>query len=154
MAKEGFSPTTMEKTKFLLEKPRAEIREEKKQGVEIPGNKKGNGAIQRHCQCFVNTIWPHAFLVKMALHRILRHTGDPKEEVNFNPTDADSRLQSRRHVCTACHPPQPVALPQLKVPKSSIYKLDIHIRIQFFLGRYFSIIMRIPSMIPILIQIC
>jgi hypothetical protein len=48
MAKEGFSYATIEETKYLFKKPRAEVREEKKWGVEFPGHQKVNAAIQRH----------------------------------------------------------------------------------------------------------
>jgi len=48
MAKEGFSRATIAKTKYLIKKPRAEVREEKKRGVESPGHKKVMAAIQRH----------------------------------------------------------------------------------------------------------
>jgi len=48
MAKEGFSRATIEKTKYLIKKPRAEVWEEKKQGVEFPGHNKVKAAIQRH----------------------------------------------------------------------------------------------------------
>jgi len=48
MAKEGFSHSAIEETKYLIKKPRAEVREEKKWGVEFPGQKKVKAAIQRH----------------------------------------------------------------------------------------------------------
>jgi len=48
MAKEGFSCSAIEETKYLIKKPRAEVREEKKRGVEFPGHKKVKAAIQRH----------------------------------------------------------------------------------------------------------
>jgi len=48
MAKEGFSRTAIEETKYLIEIPRAEVREEKKRGVEFPGHTKVKAAIQRH----------------------------------------------------------------------------------------------------------
>jgi hypothetical protein len=48
MAKEGFSRAAIEETKYLIKKPRAEVREEKKRGVEFPGHKKVKAAIQRH----------------------------------------------------------------------------------------------------------
>jgi len=48
MAKEGFSRAAIEETKYLIKKQRAEVREEKKQGVEFPGHKKVKAAIQRH----------------------------------------------------------------------------------------------------------
>jgi len=48
MAKEGFSRATREETKYLIKKPSAEVREEKKWGVEFPGHKQVEAAIQRH----------------------------------------------------------------------------------------------------------
>jgi len=48
MAKEGFSCAAIEETKYLIKKPRAEVREEKKRGVEFPGHKKMKAGIQRH----------------------------------------------------------------------------------------------------------
>jgi len=48
MAKEGFSRAAIEETKYLIEPPRAEVREEKKWGVEFPGHQKVKAAIQRH----------------------------------------------------------------------------------------------------------
>jgi len=48
MAKEGFSHAAIEETKYLIRKPRAEVREEKKRGVEFPGHQKVKAAIQRH----------------------------------------------------------------------------------------------------------
>jgi len=48
MAKEGFSRAAIEETKYLIKKPRAEVREEKKRGVEFPGPRKVKAAIQRH----------------------------------------------------------------------------------------------------------
>jgi len=48
MAKEGFLCAAIEETKYLIKKPCAEVREEKKRGVEFPGNKKVMAAIERH----------------------------------------------------------------------------------------------------------
>jgi hypothetical protein len=50
MAKEGFLCTGREETKYLIKKPRAEVREEKKRGVEFPGHNKVKGVIQRHLE--------------------------------------------------------------------------------------------------------
>src|SRR5882757_4333957 len=98
MAKEGFSRAAIEETKYLIKKPRAKVREEKKRGVEFPGHKKVKAAIQRH-------------------------------------------------------PAQPLTPPGLNRLKSSICPPDIRIRIQLFPVRTCSKMMRIPSTIPILIQI-
>ena len=48
MAKEGFSRAAIEETKYLIQKPRTEVREQKKWGVEFPGHNKVKAAIQRH----------------------------------------------------------------------------------------------------------
>jgi hypothetical protein len=48
MAKEGFSRAAIEETKYPIQKPCAEVREEKRWGVEFPGHKKVKAAIQRH----------------------------------------------------------------------------------------------------------
>ena len=48
MAKGGISRAAIEETQQLIKKPRAEVREEKKQGVEFPGHNKVKAAIQRH----------------------------------------------------------------------------------------------------------
>jgi len=104
-------------------------------------------------QCFVKTKCPAAFLDKTALHRIRRHAGDAKNQVHLHPTDAEIGLQSPLHHCPTCHPPQPVTLPEFNPLKSSICPPDIGIRIQLFPVWNFSM-MRKPSTIPILIQIC
>jgi hypothetical protein len=48
MAKEGFSCAAIEETKYLIGEQHAEVREEKKRGVEVPGHKKVKTVIQRH----------------------------------------------------------------------------------------------------------
>jgi hypothetical protein len=40
MAKEGFSRAAIEEKKYLIKIPRAEVREEKKQGVKFPGHQR------------------------------------------------------------------------------------------------------------------
>jgi hypothetical protein len=48
MRKGGFSHTAVEETQYLIKKPRAEVREEKKRGVEFLGQTKVKAAIARH----------------------------------------------------------------------------------------------------------
>jgi len=48
MAKGGFLRTTIEETQFLIKKPQAEVREEKKCAVLFPGHKNGKAAMERH----------------------------------------------------------------------------------------------------------
>jgi len=48
MAKEGFSRAPFEETKYLIQEPPAEDRDEMKWGVEFLGHQKVKAAIQRH----------------------------------------------------------------------------------------------------------
>jgi len=48
MAKEGFLRAAIEETKHLIKQPSAEVRDEKKRGVEFPGQNKVKAAIHRH----------------------------------------------------------------------------------------------------------
>jgi hypothetical protein len=48
MAKEGLLRAAIEETKYLIEKPRIEVREEKMRGLEFPEHNKLMAAIQRH----------------------------------------------------------------------------------------------------------
>jgi hypothetical protein len=48
MAKGGISRAAIEETQQLIKKPRAEVREEKKRGVEFPGHNKVKAAIEIH----------------------------------------------------------------------------------------------------------
>jgi len=104
-------------------------------------------------QCFIKTKRPAAFLAKMVPQRIRRHAGDAKEQVHLHQTDAESGLHSRLHHCPAHHLPLQVTLPEIILRKSSICLPDIRIRMQLIPVRNFSM-MRKPSTLPILIQIC
>jgi len=48
LAKEGFSRAAIEEMEYLVKELHAEVREEKKRGVEFPGHKKMMAAKQRH----------------------------------------------------------------------------------------------------------
>jgi len=48
MAKGEFSHAAIEETQFPIKKPQAEVREEKKRGVEFPGHKDVMAAMGRH----------------------------------------------------------------------------------------------------------
>ena len=48
MANGGFSHAAMEETQHLIAKPRAEVHEEKTQGVEFPGYSQVKAGIERH----------------------------------------------------------------------------------------------------------
>jgi len=48
MAQRGFYPASIEEMKYSIQKPYAEVREEKKQGVDFPGCRIAKAAIERH----------------------------------------------------------------------------------------------------------
>ena len=48
MGKGGFLHTGVEETQYLIKKPRAEVREENKKGVEFLGQRKVMAAMKRH----------------------------------------------------------------------------------------------------------
>jgi len=48
MAKGGFSRRAIEEMQQIIKKHHAEVREEKKRGVQYPGHKNVNAAIKRH----------------------------------------------------------------------------------------------------------
>jgi len=48
MGKGGFSRAAIEETQYLIKKLWAEVREEEKRGVEIPGHKHVKAVIERH----------------------------------------------------------------------------------------------------------
>jgi len=52
MAKEGFSRAAIEETQQLIQKPRAEAREEKRLGVVFPGHNEVKAAVERHPAMF------------------------------------------------------------------------------------------------------
>ena len=129
--------------------------EKKRSGVlSFVGTKRWRLRYKDTRQCFVKTNSLATFLAKMAPQRIRRHSGHTKEQVHLHPPDAESGHQSQLHLRQARHLPQPVTLPELNRQKSSICQPDIHIYIQLFPVKHFSMIMRIPSTIRISIQIC
>jgi len=129
--------------------------ERRRSGVlSILGIKRWRLRYQDTRQCFVITKRPAAFLGKMAPQRNCRHAGDAKEQVHLPPPDAECGLQSRLHLRPARHKPQPVTHAEPNCLKSSICRPGILIRRQLFRLRNCSKMMRIPSTIPILIQIC
>jgi len=123
MANGTCSPTIMEELYSLMKKPHAKVREVKKRGVECVRHPLVKAAIEIHRPCLVETRRTDAFLAKMAPHRIRRHAGDSNKQVHLHVTDADSRLQSRRHLCPECryypehHPRHPVTMPQFNIRK-------------------------------------
>jgi hypothetical protein len=65
MAIAGFSRAAMMETQQLLKKPRPEVREEKKQGVEFAGYQKVKAAIKDTRQWFTKIIQLAAFHATM-----------------------------------------------------------------------------------------
>jgi hypothetical protein len=62
MAKGVLSYAAKEETQFLMKKPRAKVREDKKRGVEFPGHKNVVAAMERHpamiCQNHTDSCHP------------------------------------------------------------------------------------------------
>jgi len=157
MAKGGFSRTAIEEMQYMIKKPRADVREEKKRGVEFPRHNKVKPAMERHPAMLHQNHTAGYLPCQMALQRIHRHAGGAKGQVYVHPTNADSRLQSQRHYCPQHHPPQPVTLPELNVSKSSICRPDMCIQIHLFRVLNLLLPMHLPRMArtkQIFIQIC
>jgi len=157
MAKGGFSRAAIEETQYLIKKPHAEVREETKQGVEFLGIKRWRLRLRDTWLCFVKTTSQNDFLAKMPPQTIHKHAGDAKEQVHLCATNADGRLQSRRHLCPERHPPQLVTLPERNASEFSICQPDMRIHIHLFpvLNYLLSMYLpRIASTIQISIQIC
>jgi len=153
MAKEGFSRTAIKETKYLIKKPCAKVREEKKRGVQFPGHKKVKAAIQKHPAMLRQNQTSGCLPCQNGTAKNPQTSWRRKEQVHLHLTDAESGLQSRLRHCPARHPPQLVTLLKFNLLKSSICPPDIRIRTQLFPVRNFSM-MRKPSTIPILIPIC
>jgi len=52
LAKGGFLCAAIEKTQYLIKKPRTKVREKQKRGVEFPGHNKVKAVIERHPAMF------------------------------------------------------------------------------------------------------
>jgi hypothetical protein len=61
-AKGGFSRTAVEETLYLIKKPCAVVREEKKRGVQFPAHKKVKAAIVRHLAVLCQNHMPGCLL--------------------------------------------------------------------------------------------
>jgi hypothetical protein len=90
MAKEAFSCAPIQKRKYLILNPCSKAPEEKAWGVQCPGHKKVNTAIQRQLAMLVKTTHPEGFLSTRALQRFSRHTGDANTQEHLHPTDTVS----------------------------------------------------------------
>jgi hypothetical protein len=157
MAKGGFSCATRQETQYLIKKPRANVEEEKKPGVEFPGDTKVQAGIEDTGLCFIKTTWPDAFLGTKAPKKIHRHARDTNKQVHLHAIDADSRLRSRHHICPDHHPPQLLIFLYLNFPESLFYWPDKHSFIYLFpMGNLLLLVLllRIASTLEILIQIC
>jgi hypothetical protein len=89
MAKGGFSRAAIEETQQLIKKPRTEVLEEKKRGVDISGHQKVKAEMERH----------PAMVYKL-------HTAGCLPCQNGT---ANNPVTHWRHKGTAAPPPEPVA---------------------------------------------
>ena len=91
MAKGGFSRAAIEETQQLIKKPRAEVREEKKRGVEFPGHQKEKAAMEIHpAMVYIN------------------HTAGCLPSQNSTAKNPQTRWRRKG---TAAPPPEPAAPP-------------------------------------------
>jgi len=157
MAKGGFSRAKLEDMQYLIKKPRAKVRYETLQGVEFPGHKIVKAAIKRNLAMLHQNHMAGFLSCQNGTPKIHRHAGDAKELVHLRQTDADSWLQSRRHLYPEHHLPRLVTIPELNVPKSAIWRQDMCIHILLLPALNSLLLMHMPriaSTIQILIQIC
>jgi len=153
MAKEGFSRATIEETKYLIKERCTEVRDENQRGVEFPGHEKVKPAIQGHLAMLHQN-------PKSGCHPCQNGTPkNPQTRWQRNGTGAPPP-DRRREPTPEPTPPLPGTPPTptgntsgVQPSQLSICRPDIPIRIQLFRVRNVSL-MRIPSTIPILIQIC
>jgi hypothetical protein len=113
MAKGGISRAAIEETQQLIKKPRAEVREEKKRGVEFPGHNKVKAAIERHPAMFRENHTDGCLPCQNGTAKNPEtHAGGTKARVNLHQ---DGRHRGpNRHVCQlmtmrgpkqqGCHP--------------------------------------------------
>jgi len=113
MARVGFSLATLGEMQCLTKKPRPEIPDEKKRGVEYPRHTMSR-LRWNNTQLLFGIIKPTAsFTAKMAEHRITRDAGGAKAWVHLHQSDSDSQLWTRRLICQECHLWHPVTITEL-----------------------------------------
>jgi len=159
MAKEGFSRASIKETKYSIKKPRRKVREEKKRGAEFPVHNKVSGAIQRHQAMLHHNQMSGSLPCKngtaMNLQTCWRRNGigaPPQARRRVRTLQPTPRPPGTPPAPPA--PPQPVTHLELNILKSSICRVHKRVRIQPFRLRNISQMIRIPSMIQILIQLC
>ena len=155
MAKGGYLRAAIQETHELIKKPHAEVREEKKRGVEIPGHQKVKAAIERYPAIVYKNHTDGCFTWQNATgkHRWTRWrhkgTGAPPPEPATPPPG------------TQPLPGMPVALPG-EPDENESYEIDgMPFRCVYIHSPYptlnFSIIMHMPriaSAMKMLFQIC
>jgi len=153
MAKEGFSHAAIEETKYLIRKPHAEVREEKKWGVEFPAHKQVKAAIQRHPALLLQNQTAGCLACQ---NRTAENPQTRSRRKGTGATPPDRRRERAPKPTPplpGTPPPQPVTLREFNLLKSLIWLPDIRIWIQLFPTRNLSM-SRKPSTTPILVQIC
>jgi len=157
MAKGGFLRAAIEEMQHLMKKPRAEVQEEKKWGVEFPGHRKVKDAIEQHPAMVYENHTDSCLPCQNGTAKNpwtcwrRKGTGAPPQVQLIQPT-------------TELTPPPPGTPPVppadkivAKVPNSQISPADMDINMLPFTTLNFSImihIRRIVSTMMILFQIC
>jgi len=157
MAKEGFLRGALEKMQYLMKKPRAKVREEKKRGVESPGHKKVKAAIEKHPAMFLQN---HRARCLSCQNGTTKHLQTRWRNIGTGapPPNQRRQLTPERTPPLAGNPPTQTGNNSgVERSKSSICQPDMPIHIHLFpvLNCWLSMhLPRIASTIQILIQIC
>jgi len=89
-----FSRAAIEETQQLMKKPRAEVQEEKKRGVEIPGHQRVNAAMERHLPMVYKNHMAGCLPCHYCTAKNLQ-TGWRRKETTAPPTDLAAPLPGR-----------------------------------------------------------
>jgi len=140
----GFLRAAMEGTENLIKKPRAEVQEERKRGVQSPGHRKLKAAIERHPAMLHQNVTDGCLPCQNGTAKNrqtcwrCKGTGVPPPNWHRLPTPEPTPPLPGT-------PPEPlVRMTERKVPKSTICLSDICSHILHFPALNVSILMHMP----------
>jgi len=97
IANGGFLCTAIEETQYVIKKPRTQVREEKKRGVEFPGHTKVKSAMEGHPAMIHQNHTDGCHSYQIAQRGIPRHAGGKMKQVLLHQSHADIRHQIWHH---------------------------------------------------------
>jgi len=110
MAKGWFLRAAIEETQYLINKPRTEVREEKKQDVEFAGHKKVKAAIERHPAMLHQNHMPGCLLCPNGTGK------NPQTRSRCKATGAPLPNRHRQRTPKPTAEPTPEPTPELTLP--------------------------------------